>query len=358
VAIAIAASVASGCSVWHAWDEPLSGRPVAATRPAAEAAPPRLEHGAIRGRQRVSIEPLRAGPPPKAYVVGPNDRLHINVYGRPELGSPTPVQIGQLLGSRVDGEGRIQLPEIGLVHVAGLNVAEIRDKLERAYAPRVFREGREPGVVVEILEHQSQPLYLLGEFRTPGTRFMDRQTNLLQALSLGQGLAPEANLRAAHVVRDDRVLPVDLFALLREGRLDQNIWMHPEDVIYVPDSRDQRVFVVGNVGQPGPVRIVDGQLTLSQAIASVGGFQRPETKLDEVRVIRGYTPTRGDLFIVDLEAILAGQAPPFPLEAGDIVYVPAGAIGDWNDVMRELLPTLQVLGGVANPFVQVLAFSN
>jgi len=100
------------------------------------------------------------------YQVGVGDLLSVMVYGRPDL-STSSVAIGAK-GSRIDGSGNIQLPLIGTVHVAGLTISAIRDKVEEALCTYVH----EPSVVVEVATYRSQPLYLMGQFRTPGVYYM------------------------------------------------------------------------------------------------------------------------------------------------------------------------------------------
>ena len=45
---------------------------------------------------------------------------------------------------------------------------------------------------------------------------------------------------------------------------------------------------------------------------------------------------------------------PLPLAAGDIVYIPKSRLGNWNDTLREILPTIEVIGGVVSPFAQII----
>jgi polysaccharide export outer membrane protein len=101
----------------------------------------------------------------------------------------------------------------------------------------------------------------------------------------------------------------------------------------------------------------NGQLTLSQALASaqVDGVNDNE---QQVRIIRSYSPTRGALLVVDFEKIMRGQALPFPLMEGDIVYVPRSGIGNWNMAIKEILPSLQAISNVLQPFVQIKFLSD
>jgi polysaccharide export outer membrane protein len=57
--------------------------------------------------------------------------------------------------------------------------------------------------------------------------------------------------------------------------------------------------------------------------------------------------------VADLGRIMNGDAMPFPLADGDIVYVPRGGVGDWNQTLKDLLPTLQTVSSILQPFVQI-----
>ena len=61
----------------------------------------------------------------------------------------------------------------------------------------------------------------------------------------------------------------------------------------------------------------------------------------------------GELFVVNASKIVAGKAAPFLLEPGDVVYVPPRAFTNFNEALNQLLPTLQTVAGVLQPFVQI-----
>jgi polysaccharide export outer membrane protein len=75
--------------------------------------------------------------------------------------------------------------------------------------------------------------------------------------------------------------------------------------------------------------------------------------LNYVRIIRSYSATRGELMVVDFEKIMRGDALPLALRNGDIVYVPKSHLGDWNDAINEILPSLQAISAILQPFVQI-----
>lgn len=212
-------------------------------------------------------------------------------------------------------------------------------------------------MVVEVSEYHSQPIYLLGQFHNAGTFYLDRPYTLLQGISLGGGLLDTANLRSARLIRNNQTQPVDLYAILQQGNCRSNVWLQPGDTIFVPDDRNQNVFVFGEVKKPGPVPMPNGQLFLGQALASAG-VNEIRGNVGYVRIIRSLSTTKGQLLVVDLDKVLHGHALPFPLMEGDIVYVPRSGVGNWNEALGEILPSLQTVSSILQPFVQINYLKN
>jgi polysaccharide export outer membrane protein len=320
---------------------------------------------AVRSQQpsRIPPELLDAtigGKEGEAYRVGPGDTVMVAVYGHPELSiaqyaGMTYAPSGRLAGLVVDNDGTVQLPLVGSIQVAGKTTNELRGYLEEQLAVYV----KEPKVTVQVVFTGSIRYYLLGQFAEPGLKYSDRPLRLLEALSLGGSVVMEkASLRNGYLARNGRRLPIDFLRLVREGDLSQNIKLQSGDVVMIPDNASEQAFVFGgSVGSNpagGAVSFINGRLTLLQALARAGfGFrERVQAKLSEVRIIRSQGD-HGELFVVDAERILAGEAAPFDLVPGDIVFVPTTALTDWNQALEQLLPSLQTVSGLLTPFVQI-----
>jgi len=307
--------------------------------------------------QVVTISPIDEKPPSADYIVGPYDVLSVNVSGKPEFSSMANTtgtvssSLGTVIlatGCRVDGNGNIQLPYVGTVHVWGMTLLEIQERLMAIY-PKYFNN---PWVIVDIKEYRSHPLHLLGQFRNPGTHYMDRPLNLLEGIAIGNGYDNMADLSAARLIRQKKTIPVDIYELLAKGDQRQNVWLRAGDTLYIPDNRNRQIFVFGAVKKPGPQPILPGGLTLGQAIASAE-LRDTGYDLNYVRIIRSYSATRGELIVVDFERIMRGEAMPLVLQNGDIVYVPRSYLGSWNDAIAEILPSLQAVSALLSPFVQI-----
>lgn len=276
------------------------------------------------------------------YEIGPGDLLAVSYDGS----LPSYDKGDKPRGYRVDGAGYVTLPLIGRTFVKGMTAEKVRMRVEAA----VKRYIKEPAVLVQIEKPVSHPLYLIGAFKTPGVYYMDGPLNLIQGMALGGGPDATGNLRTARVLRGKKLLAVDVYEALMKGDLRQNIWLKSGDTIYLPDAKNQNVFVFGAVKSPGQYP-VSGQLTLPQAL-TLAGFG-DLTHSSQIRIIRSDSNLRGELIVVDISKIMKGEAPPFLLADGDVVYVPRSFIGDWNAALTEILPTLQTFAAVLNPFVQL-----
>ncbi len=287
------------------------------------------------------------------YHLGPGDVLAIGVYLHPDLSIPPPgfTTSRGPPGAVVSNNGNLQLPLLGEVYVSGLTVSQLREKLTHAYA----RYIKHPSISVQVQQARSIRYYLLGEFAAPGVKFPDRPMHLLDALALGGSInLKDADLHGAYVVQNGHKLPLNFERLLLRGDLSQNVRLQTGDTIVVPSNASMTAFMFGAVGKPGPVAFVNGRLTLLQALAEAGmNLQNlSPAKLEEVRVIRS-AGTKGQYFVIDAARILKGRAAPFELQSGDIVFVPGTALGSWNAVIQQLLPSLQLVGATLNPFVQI-----
>ena len=98
--------------------------------------------------------------------------------------------------------------------------------------------------------------------------------------------------------------------------------------------------------------MINGQLNLIQALTQAGIDQKPYNHT-HIRIIRSLSPTKGQLMVVDLGKVMNGLAMPMSLMDGDIVYVPKTPMGGWNEAIEEILPSLQLISGILQPFVQI-----
>ena len=285
------------------------------------------------------------------YRVGPGDVLAISIPGQRK---PVEGDASARQGYRIYSSGKVLLPIVGGVQVNGLTVDEVQLKLNEVYRTYI----KDPIISVEVLEYKSQPIYLMGSFNTPGVQYLDRPVTLIQGVALGGGLASTANLRGARLVRENRIVPVDIYELMYNNDLRHNVPLRPNDTLFIPGNEQANVYVLGAVKKEGTIPMVNGRLTLLQALSNAGLGTRSNYDSSQVRIIRSFSATKGELLVVDLEQIMSGTTLPLPLMDGDIVYVPSSAVANWNEAISQMLPSLQAVGAILQPFVQIKYLKN
>ena len=266
------------------------------------------------------------------YLLGPEDTVEISVFRHDELKMET----------TISPTGKILYYLINDVQAAGLTQFKLRDKIQKELAKYI----KEPEVVVRITEYQSHKVYVLGQVQNPGVYRMKSDFSLLEAISEAGGITSDAHLGGAYVVRDGKILLVNFFELIEKGNTEENIPLFCNDVIYIPNNKDQKVFVLGEVNAQSAIPIRDG-LTLLGAIAEAGGFTR-DAKMESIVVIRGNLSEpeimKIDTRCVDLVANIA-------LQRGDIIYVASSGFANVERIALRLSHILQPLLNVARGII-------
>src|SRR4051812_31327515 len=132
------------------------------------------------------------------------------------------------------------------------------------------------------------------------------------------------------------MLPVDFQRLLREGDMSQNIYLQPDDFVYLPSGRVGNVHVLGAVNTPRSIDYAN-RMTLLQSVAQAGGTIK-EAFPSQVAIVRG-SLSQPQVAVVDFNAIVHGQAPDIALEPQDIVYVPHSPYRVLNRYVDLILET-------------------
>lgn len=153
----------------------------------------------------------------------------------------------------------------------------------------------------------------------------------------------------ARLLRDNPVGTVDMNALLRNGDFSQNVWTKPRDMIFALRKQDMSVYVIGAVGSPQAVAYGAERRTRLQVLSMAGGPISGVAQLGGIRIVRSNSPTPGELIVFDARKSLSERGLDLPLKPGEMVYVPSSELGDWNSAVAQILPSLQVLGGILTP---------
>lgn len=260
------------------------------------------------------INPEWLKPPMEPFRLGPGDRVDVEML--------------QIPGSRatpfVGPDGKIYYDLLSGLDVWGLTLVETRALLERELA----RYYVKPQVSVTLASVQSKRVWVLGRLNRSGIYPLAGPMTVIEAISRAGGLFTSrfggtteelADLNHSFIIRGGEMLPVNFQKLLRGGDTSQNIYLKPDDFLYLPSSLSSEIYVLGAVVGPRPIGYVD-DMGLTAAISKALGPQ-PGAQLSHVAIVRG-SLSDPKIAVVDFKAILNGRVPDVHLEPRDIVYVP------------------------------------
>ncbi|HNA61934.1 MAG TPA: polysaccharide biosynthesis/export family protein [Rhabdochlamydiaceae bacterium] len=238
--------------------------------------------------------------------------------------------IGATVGFQVT-DGKIRLPDLEPIEVKNLSLEAAAQKIQNLYSTQI----RDVQVFLSYQDRLERKVELAG-LVTTSTIPVDGKLRLFEALSKAK-VPTNANLFKSYVVRNNEMLQVDLYKLLKEGDMSQNIVMRGSDKIYIADPSASTLMVLGEVGKEKLIDVPNGFMTIRQAIAEANGIPYTGNK-SYIQVIRGnvlnpkiYTLTWDHVIHLPTDSML--------LIPGDIVYVAATPITEWNRFMSQLLPT-------------------
>jgi polysaccharide export outer membrane protein len=119
-----------------------------------------------------------AAPTALTYVLGPNDRVRIKVYGEPDI-------TGEY---EVDSTGQISVPLAGHIRAEGLTTKQLEHAISAALAKGIVRD---PRVNVEVALYR--PYYILGEVKKGGEYPYRLGLTVLDAVASAGGFTYRAN---------------------------------------------------------------------------------------------------------------------------------------------------------------------
>ena len=185
------------------------------------------------------------------YRVYPPDELHLTSLYVAEIND---------IRTIVRPDGKINLPLVGEIDVAGKTPRQIEDLVRQAALPYY----RKIGVAVEITKYNSQRIYVFGVVQSPGPIPWTGRDTVLDALCKAVPLPtawperiivvrgdqpqtgghpivhpaqendyPRKGLRPEEKGADRNVMVINLNAMIQHGDYSNNVLLMPNDTVYV-----------------------------------------------------------------------------------------------------------------------------
>ena len=265
----------------------------------------------------------------RGYMLGPGDVVAIKVLGE---------EMFNVEEATVDEDGKIQIPffDNGVF-------AKCRTEKELTGDVRqlLTKYLKNPQVSVRVTKRNSRPpATIYGEVRQQQQIVLTREARLLELLSFAGGVTEDAGgmiqvFRTRKPIcsenngdndwiaqtQDKTDVPSRMYSLssVQQGREEANPIIFPGDIVVV--QRAAPVYITGEVMSPQGIYLKDGSLSLTEAIAKIGGVKR-EAKTKDIKIYRLKANSKDrEIISANYDQIKAGKQKDLMLEPYDIVEV-------------------------------------
>jgi protein involved in polysaccharide export with SLBB domain len=268
-----------------------------------DALKPKIFGADLFRNKNMKFEPNLKLATPLNYVVGPEDQLYVNVYGKS-------VANWKL---EVTPEGNINIPGVGILNVSGRTIEQATAAIKSRLATSNYAIGRGTSVAVNLGNIRSIRVILAGQVVKPGTYTLPSLATVFNALYAAGGPNDNGTFRQIAIIRNNRVIRhLDVYDFLTKGEQKDNIILQDQDIIQIPTYRS-RVELAGEIKIPGLFEVLPGE-GLQTIIGYAGGFtdQAYTARIKVVQVsdqqkritdviendYKSYTPLRGDKYVI------------------------------------------------------------
>ena len=148
-----------------------------------------------------------------SYVLGPNDRIRLKVYGEPDISGEY----------EIDATGQVSVPLAGHPKAAGSTTRQLERTIAAALSKGIVRD---PRVNVEIALYR--PYYILGEVKKSGEYPYRLGLTVMDAVASAGGFTYRANENKVYLRRSGAGSE-EIYAL------DAPILVFPGDNIRIPE---------------------------------------------------------------------------------------------------------------------------
>jgi polysaccharide export outer membrane protein len=264
---------------------------------------------------------LPAGPD---YVVGPGDGLAIDLWGG----------VSRKLYRTVDREGRISVPDVGPLLVAGKSLADVQQSLQQ----NVRTQFRDESADVSLARLRTVRIYAVGDITSPGAYDISSLSTPLNALFVAGGPTPQGSLRIVRHYRNNQLVEtVDVYDLLLHGVRAGVERVENGDTILVPPLGPQ-VTIEGMVRRPAIYELKD-EKDLASALELAGGLL-PTAAVRHVEVQRLVAHEKQTMLSLDIpdtgdSSQITQKLQDFQIQDGDRIRIFPIASGNEDAVYLE-----------------------
>ena len=194
---------------------------------------------------------------PSDYVIKAGDELVLTLWG----------SVDAELTLRVDRGGRISVPRVGTVQVAGTRFSEVQEVVRR----RVAQTFKNFDLSVSMGTLRGIRVFVTGFVVRPGTYLLGSLSTLSQAVLKAGGPAASGSFRRIELRRAGQAPAAwDFYDLLIRGERRNDVVLQQDDVVHV-EAVGPQVGLIGSVNQPAVFELLPLE-TVRDVIRMAGGF--------------------------------------------------------------------------------------
>ncbi|MFQ5543335.1 MAG: SLBB domain-containing protein [Nitrospiria bacterium] len=255
-----------------------------------------------------SVDLVPVGPD---YLLGPGDEILLSIWGK----------VNASHRATLDREGKVFLPQMGVLHLSGMTFAEAKTFLKKELS-RYFKRS-EVNMNVSMGSLRSIRVFVVGKARRPGSYTLSSLSTLINALFASGGPGKTGTMRNIQVKRKgETIVHFDLYDFLLHGEKGDDIRLMPEDVIFIP-TVGPLVGIAGIVKSPA-IYEMKGNTSLQDLIKMAGGISA-SAYLQQVQIERVFENKSKIILDLDLKSKSRPKEKTsksnFLLKDGDVVKV-------------------------------------
>jgi polysaccharide biosynthesis/export protein len=244
------------------------------------------------------------------YVLGPGDSIAIDLWGG----------VSRRFYQVVDREGRISLPEVGPLLVAGKSLSDVQQAMQKT----LRTQFRDVSADVSLSRLRSIRVYVVGDVVRPGAYDIGSLSTPLNALFSAGGPTSRGSLRIIKHFRGNQLIQeVDVYDLLLHGVKGDIARLENGDTVLVPPLGPE-VTIEGMVRRPSIYEQKD-EKSLADALSLAGGLL-PGATLRHIEVQRLVTHQKQTMLSLDLPQEdsandVTRQLEAFQIQDGDKIRI-------------------------------------
>ena len=254
----------------------------------------------------------------EGYILAPGDELRITVFGDNNLE----------LVSKIDLNGNISFPNLGVFFAAGNSFATVKNRLKiflGKYYSGLLSSPNRTFLDVSLTQIRPVKVSVLGNVTTPGPHLVNGMATVLNALYASGGIATSGTLRDIKVYRNNKLIKtIDLYDYITQGNIDQDIRLSNNDVLFV-GPRISSVTLQGKVRKEAIYELKEGE-TLESLFKFSGGLSAvASTNAVNISRIKPFKDRNQELvfdrFLTTVNYSNQNNSKGFALTDGDVVTV-------------------------------------